>query len=245
MRKVCIIGTTPSAAEAPYDDESWEIWGVSHRHDYVTRATRWFELHTHQHEPHDWADEWDENLAKWTQDCELWDLDRYPVESIKNAYGTYFLTSTVAWMMALAIDEGVDEIMLWGVDLEHKEEYRDQRAGVKHFIQLAEFAGIKMHVSGINGIAFEPVPYPMWLSDPQILKVEWREDLQRKDLERLTAKKNNTEKRIFELEIMARYGEKTPELEELYAQLPKLSMDMAGCAGQLKATQWQRSQLKP
>ncbi len=254
MRKICIIGGAPSAAEAPYDDKSWEIWGVSDRHDYVTRADRWFELHSLLTEDPDWADDWKKKLAKWTQDCELWDLKRFPVESIKQRFGTYFLTSTVAWMLALAIDEAVDEIELSGIDMEHKEEYRDQRAGVKHFIELAKFVGIKMHISGVNGILFDPVPYPMWQDDPQIMKIAWREKLMTKDLEELTAKKNEAEKRITELEAIlmmwghtekALYIQLQEEQDSLYAAMPKLSLDVAGATGQLKATQWQRNQLKP
>jgi hypothetical protein len=253
MRKVCIIGTTPSAEKAPYDDESWEIWGVSERHDYVTRLTRWFEMH-------DWRDsnvrtaEWiaaqKANLERISKDAEIWDRDRVPVEKIKSRFGTYFLTSTIAWMMALAIDEEVDELMLWGVDMEDKIEYTDQRAGAKHFIGLAKFAGIKVHLDGINGIAYDPVPYPFWQDDPLVQKTLWQEKLQKQDLAKLEERLSEVEKRIIYLSAVTSMGGPNnkgaqKELDDLYAQLPKLNMDVAGCKGQLMGTQRRRNFLKP
>lgn len=254
-RKVCIIGTTPSAAEAPYDDESWEIWGVSTREEWVTRATRWFELHSFETEDDEWVADWKKKLERWTKDCELYDLSLYPIEEVKQWFGTYFLTSTVAWMIALAIYENEDvkdverisDLMLWGVDLEHGDEYRDQRAGVKHFIELAKFAGIAMHIDGINGIAFDPVPYPMWQDDPQIKKIDWRETLQKADLKKLQADLFKVEQEIFALSynIPNDATLQMKRLDKLHAQLPELNMAVAGCAGQLRATQWSRNLLKP
>lgn len=255
-RKIAILGTTPSSTEAPFDDKSWEIWGVSVRGKHVTRADRWFELHSFETEDDEWVETWKKKLEKWTEDCELWGIDRYPIEHIKKKFGTFFLTSTMAWMIALAIDEGADEIGLWGADMEHGDEYIHQRAGVKHFIELARFAGIKMTVPGFNGIAYNPIPYPMWQDDPLVQKVDWREKLLKSDLESLTEKQSQAEKRLYE--IAAEYKALTTprnvpeylkeldkEAAELDAQLPKLAMDVAGCTGQLRATQWQRNFLKP
>lgn len=276
MRKVCIIGTTPSSAEAPFDDPSWEIWGCSARGEHVTRATRWFELHSFKTEEPEWVEEWIEKLHEWTKDVELWvarsdrfigadmDVHQIPIAHIKNTFGTYFLTSTVAWELALAIDEGVDEIAIYGVDLEHGEEYVDQRAGVKHFIELARFAGIKLDVPGFNGVAFDPVPYPMWQDDPLRQKVDWREKLLKKDLEELDEKKRSIEKGIYEIaaahqvlvklsnshrgidiEIKDMMNKLDKKAAELDAELPSISMQVANCMGQLRGTQWQRNLLKP
>lgn len=192
MRRIAIVGTSESGAQAPYDDDSCEIWGVSARADYVTRANRWFELHRLDGEPRDWAALWRETIKTFSHDVELLmfypenDLGPrvapYPAERITARFGTYFMTSTFAWMMALAIDEMCPkggkwepgEISLWGVEMEYATEYRQQRAGLRHFIDLARVLGITVTRLASGGLAYEPVPYPMWQDDPLVNKLGLR-----------------------------------------------------------------------
>ncbi len=192
MRKIALVGTAASGLHAPYNDPSVEIWGVSARADYVTRADRWFELHRLDGEPKAWANKWRETMRTFTSDVELLMLypepdlgprvTNYPVERISNRFGTFFMTSTFAWMMALAIDElrpingdpVEGEISIYGVDMEYDTEYVEQRAGFRHFIQLARFAGIPVARLASGGLAYEPVPYPLWQDDPLRQKVERR-----------------------------------------------------------------------
>lgn len=192
MRKIWLIGTTSSGALAPYKDESWEIWGVSARAAYVSRATRWFELHRLEGEGEAWAANWRKTIKTFSHDVELLmfypepDLGprvvEYPHERITARFGTYFMSSTFAWMMALAIDElrpyGADpiegEIGVCGVEMEYGTEYRQQRAGFRHFIDLAGFAGIPITRLADGGLAYEPIPYPMWQDDPLLNKLEAR-----------------------------------------------------------------------
>ena len=179
--------------KAPFDDPSWEIWGVSARGDYVTRATRWFELHRLDGEPKDWADTWRETMKTFTHDVELLmlypepdlgpNVTTYPTERICARFSTYFMTSTFSWMMALAIDElrplngepVEGQIGFWGVDMEGGTEYEDQRDGFRHFIDLARFAGIPITRLASSGLVYEPVPYPLWQDDPLLNKLEKRQ----------------------------------------------------------------------
>ncbi len=47
VRKVAVVGTASSSVnDAPYDDNSWEIWSLGINAGKVKRFTRWFELHT-------------------------------------------------------------------------------------------------------------------------------------------------------------------------------------------------------
>ncbi len=185
MKKIALVGTCPSGKEAPFDDESWEIWGVGSRADYVTRATRWFEIHAIDNEEPDFQVNWRAYLKRWFKDgkTEIWmiypeydlgNVVQYPAKEISIKYGTYFLTSTFAWMMALALDEGVDEIALYGIDMEYGEEYREQRNGLRHFIELAKQLNVNVTRLFTSGIAYEPVPYPMFCNDPLIQKLKWR-----------------------------------------------------------------------
>jgi len=44
-RKVAILGTAPGWEDAPFGDESWEIWGISRLYQFIPRWDVWFELH--------------------------------------------------------------------------------------------------------------------------------------------------------------------------------------------------------
>ena len=140
-RKIALIGTAPSGKDGPYNDISYEIWGVASRLSYVTRADRWFELHRLAGEPPAFQEGWRKDIKKFSGDIELVMLypepdlgprvTAYPYQRIVDRFGTYFMTSSFAWMMALAIDEmrpsggkPVDgEIGIWGVDMEYGTEY--------------------------------------------------------------------------------------------------------------------------
>lgn len=193
-RKIALVGTASSGASAPYNDPSWEIWGVSARADYVTRANRWFELHRLDGEPEDWANVWRATMRVFTHDVDLLymfypekDLApkviSYPYEKIVDRFGTYFMTSTFSWMMALAIDEMCPKgkppkpgtIGIWGVDMEYGTEYRQQRVGLRHFVDLARVLGIDIVRLADGGLAYEPIPYPFWQDDPLLSKLGLRQ----------------------------------------------------------------------
>lgn len=211
-RRIALVGTASSRQFAPVDDKTWEIWGLAARGDQIHRADRWFELHRLDGEPKDWADAWRKNIREFSQDCEVVmmypepdlgpKVTAYPSERIINRFGTYFMQSTFSWVMALAIEEmapfnmplplpGSCEIGIWGVDMEYGTEYKEQRTGFRHFIQVAHLLGITVNREASSGLAFEPVPYPMWQDDPLLNKAklriaqtkhklkEWEESLRR------------------------------------------------------------------
>ncbi|HDZ39118.1 MAG TPA: hypothetical protein ENH62_12660 [Marinobacter sp.] len=163
---------------------------MSSRLPYVVRADRWFELHRIDGEPQDWAAEWRDAVKKFVGDVPLYmiypetgiatNVVQYPTDRIAARFGTYFMTSSFAWMMALAIDElrpfGSEpiegEISVFGVDMEYGTEYVQQRAGFKHYIDLARMLDIPITRLASGGMSYEPVPYPMWQDDPLLNKLE-------------------------------------------------------------------------
>lgn len=188
-RRIALVGTAPSSVHAPFNDESWEIWGVGFRGAHVTRATRWYEIHRLDGESPEWAAEWRAHVK--THDCPIWmfypenlgpEVIEYPVGRISKRFGTFFQTSTFSWMAAQAIDElrPLDgdpvegEIGFWGVDMEYGTEYAQQRAGLRHFVEIARFAGIKVTRLATSGIAYDPTPYPLIQDDPLLQKIAHR-----------------------------------------------------------------------
>lgn len=184
----------------------------------------------------------------------------YPVAGITARFGTYFMTSSFAWMMALAIDEGVDEIGLWGVDMEYGTEFRQQRAGLRHFIDLAAFAGVTVTRLASSGIAYDPVPYPLWQDDPVLSKAAYREARLKDEMAKREAALEAG--RLSLAQIGGALGEarsakdgaldwdkRTRALARrearMQASLPQLEKDVAWCKGALDELAWLQDYLRP
>ncbi len=155
--KVAIVGKAPNTRDqAPFDDESWEIWTLS---DLVSRGqapryTRHFEVH-----PLAWLAERTDDYFDWLK--QITDAPVYvrtqeeadqlpsgvvlPSAQLVAKYGRYF-TNTVSWMLAAAIESGAKEIGVFGVDMAQTLEYRSQRPSCEYFLGWARGAGIKVHV---------------------------------------------------------------------------------------------------
>lgn len=162
--KVAIIGTAPaSRMMAPFADQSWQIWACSAGNvNQLPRVTIWFELHAiiEMMAP--------ENKAmaepffaylKEQSDKEAFQVVMqefnsfvpkaipFPRDEMVQLFGRNWFTSSVAYMMALAIARGAKEIGLYGVDMAaDQEHYSAQRAGCTRFIEIAEERGIAVHV---------------------------------------------------------------------------------------------------
>lgn len=174
--KVAIVGCSHSKEFAPFDDPSFEIWGVNNAYGQFKRADRWFEIHEITREGdtflrrgqkefrgqtvNDYLDNLNDFLVK--NDCPVymqseWDVlktsVKYPLQDIINKYGTYF-TNTISYEIALAIEEGFKEIHIYGVDMAVSQitangigdEYAHQRPSVEYFLGIAKGMGIKIYI---------------------------------------------------------------------------------------------------
>ena len=153
--KVAVVGTASSSShKAPYDLESWEIWSLGANAGSIPRFTRWFEMHTQRVLRA--ANAWDASFKFWGEcgdklmlghPCsELPYAKPYPIEEIKAKFGNYF-TSTIAYMVALAIHEGASEIGLWGIEMLADEEYARQRPCVEYYLGMARAMGINVVIA--------------------------------------------------------------------------------------------------
>ena len=150
--KVSIVGGSPSSQfSAPFDDPEWEIWvhgNQLQRHE-SHRVTRIFEIH--------------ENLSEHSKDYPQWLVDqniplivskKFPIKAdhisifpeecdVLNA-----LTSTPAYMLALAIYEGATHISIYGVDMAVDDhEYFKQRPAMHGWIGYAKGLGIDVQIA--------------------------------------------------------------------------------------------------
>lgn len=148
-KKVAIIGGSSSRVLAPWDDYSWECWGLNEIEQ--ERAERRFELHPiGVQNPSELI-----KLGNYTEPVYLLKLDddnvpmgvRYPIEKVLAVSGARdYFTCTFAYQVALAISEGFEEIGLWGVNLAwgSPRERTVERTCLEWWLGLSEGKGIKV-----------------------------------------------------------------------------------------------------
>ena len=153
--KVAIIGTQPSSRMvAPYGDPTWAIWGTSPGNQGILpRVDAWFEMHCNFLWPQ-YRQTYGEAWLKFLNEQEIPVVAQdqryikravtYPIRRLLRKFGPYFFSSTFAYCMAFAIDAGVKEMGLYGVDMSSKDEYIQQRPGGHYFIQRARELGIRV-----------------------------------------------------------------------------------------------------
>jgi len=178
--KVALVGSAPSSVRlAPYEDPSWSIWTCSPGAvPNIRRSDMHFEIHR-----------WEPGKPWFQPDYIAWmgkvpavwmiapvpeipTSRAYPKDRMIERYGPFFFTSSLAFMLAMALSQdGVEEIGLWGVDMSATEEYGYQRAGCQYFLQLAALAGIKVTVPPESDL-LRPAPlYGFCEDDPMHVKL--------------------------------------------------------------------------
>lgn len=162
LRKIALIGSAPSISSAPWHDPSWEIWAHATVHHHCARVDRYFDLH-----PWEWItgkqvpgylkflQKASVPVYMQTTHAEVPASIRYPRERVMTEFRRYF-TSHAAWMMALALTEGVTTLGLWGIHYGHKTEYEQQRAGCEYWMGVCEGRGVQVVTPEDSPLCREP-----------------------------------------------------------------------------------------
>lgn len=148
-RRIAIVALGPSHDEVPYGE--WETWGIGWD-PWAPRYDRLFEIHDRKlwEKRVNFVDRLNEiDLPVYMQKRhpEIPKSAEYPLSQVIGEVGDYF-GSSISYLLALAIYEGVDEIGIWGVDL-RDEAYEHQRHNLEYLIGFARGRGI--HVSVAEG----------------------------------------------------------------------------------------------
>lgn len=158
--KVAIVGGAPSSEGlAPFDDESWEVWVHGNQMDRHKgrRFTGVFEIHEDltRYGP-DYAG-WLTQIAlergAWLMVSPAFPIQaehvlRFPFDEARKFFGRDMLTSTPAYMMALALIRGAEEIGIWGVDMAVDDpEYFEQQPVMCAWIGYAMGKGVRVTVA--------------------------------------------------------------------------------------------------
>lgn len=179
--KIAVCGFASSSRHLiPVNDPTWELWGMNQLYRHIPRADRWFDIH--------WN--WDKEVVPgtdyrgWLATCgiPIYMMQRvadlptsvtYPLGRMMSMAGDYF-TSTVAFMVALAIEQidqhvmaqlitetfpdhvsalarqtalyGQHTIGLFGIDLVVEEEYFHQKPCAEFWVGIAVGRGIEVFI---------------------------------------------------------------------------------------------------
>jgi hypothetical protein len=159
-KKVAILGTVPHKLQAPFDNDEFEIWAIAHAclGDPLKKVDRIFEIH-----------KWDE-VVKWGSPV-AWEKlfptvpvyirekrddvpnsISFPFEKLADKYKIFddrnecMMTNSISWMIGLALDEGFEEIHVYGVNMSHSSEYGFQKPSCEYYLGLAKGMGVKIFV---------------------------------------------------------------------------------------------------
>jgi hypothetical protein len=151
-KKIAIIGTTTSMMDAPYKDNSWEIWGLNGAYSGIPKWDRWFDMHdmsvlkqVHKPTYFDFLKSAKDKLMLNKKYKDFPDAGVFPYQELVDKYGKYF-TNTVSWLIAYAIEQEPEEIAIYGVNMAQDTEYAKQRPSCEYFLGIAQGKGIKVTI---------------------------------------------------------------------------------------------------
>ena len=207
------------------------------------------------------AETWAGAIANWKATHGLpddviegdWSAQRsYPREAILEKYGRrMWFSSSIAWLIPLAIEEGATDIGLWGIDLESGEEYISQFVGCAHFLDLARLTGINIHLPKDCGLLRDPAPYPDRYETHHALTTEkkalWLQQMIGRMEPEFDALRADVHRKEGEILTMRRLGGEAKDIQESErvliennVRLGQLAANVNQLKGELSATQFYR-----
>jgi hypothetical protein len=159
-KKVAICGTAPTVRHAPFNNDEFDIWGVAHCTFLmdVTRMDVIFEIHK--------KEIYDKDNAPFHRfpnallylpelDAKFPNAKKFPLKEILDKYkvnegfdnARSYMSSSIPYMICMAIEAGYEEIHMYGIHLLMEEEYFFQRPCVEYYLGLAQGKGIKVFIA--------------------------------------------------------------------------------------------------
>jgi hypothetical protein len=164
--QLCLLGSAPSSLRlAPFMNTQWAMCGCSPGvYGVAPRTESWVELHRYEPGQPWFSPEYCQFLRDYKGPVwmaqkrpEIPNSIELPLLDLIQKYSPYFFTSSLAYMMAMAIECEFKKIALYGVDMAAATEYKDQRLGCQYFAVLAKARGIEVGVPPESDL-FRPQP---------------------------------------------------------------------------------------
>ena len=204
---ICLLGSAPSSLRlAPFSNPDWAMCGCSPGvYGVAPRTEAWVELHRYEPGQPWFSPEYCQFLANYPGP--VWMAEKRPeipnsielplVELIQK-YSPYFFTSSLAYMMAMAIESGFKRIALYGVDMAAESEYHQQRLGCQYFAIIAKAHGIEVGVPPESDL-FRPSPLygVSEVSHARIKMLARRRELEARVQQALITQQNAKDETLF------------------------------------------------
>lgn len=204
--RIAVLGSAPSSIlKAPFGDTSWEIWACSPgAYPHLSRVDEFFEVHRWEPgvigKPNTQKPWFSPEYVAWMKmQKRVWVADPDAMRDMPNAvelpwrdlvkkYGHYCWTSSVAYMLAMAIEKIIaaraarvpdapaedDVVGLWGVDMAANEElYTGQRSACQWFMQVLVGLQIQFYVPPESDLLTPPPMYGV--SETSHRHIKWLE----------------------------------------------------------------------
>lgn len=175
-QRAVLTGFCESSRNAtPYDDKDVTIFGLNRGYTFMSRIDYFFEMHgpaiyrwkIRRPEGHlEWMQRFKGPIFQHLADPEIPNSIAYPLQAISDFVGQNiwrliqvgqplvsagknpYLTSSIAYQIALAMYEGFEQIELYGIDLNTGGEYAWQKSGVEYLLGMAAGRGHKIILPG-------------------------------------------------------------------------------------------------
>lgn len=130
-KKIAILGKLETKYDAPFDDNTWEIWSMNKHKDeeLIPRVDKWFDIHI--------------KPEKKNADVKRKD---FPFDLCKELAGGNYFCTVASYLIAYAILRGADVIALYGMRFTDDGNPRRRREleNVREWIFFALGRGIKV-----------------------------------------------------------------------------------------------------
>jgi len=157
VKSVALYCYAPKTRDLVHNSEADEIWSVNWVWQYdPPRVDRLLDLHPRWH-LNARGDEMEDHWA-WLQephDFPIYMIEDYPeipasvlypIDEVIANVGRPYFTSTVSYMLGLALLEEFDRIELYGIEMASGTEYAYQKAGTEYLIGLAQGRGVDVYI---------------------------------------------------------------------------------------------------
>jgi len=169
LRKIGLLGSHEASLRmCPWHDPSWELWAhASAKFLYQREPDRYFDLH--RKECWSKSNNKGERYLKWLarnhvpimmQEAfpEVPASVKYPLDQIKQEFTRPYFTSHAAYMIALALTEGVTHIGFFGVNYSPDCEYGTQRGSTEFWMGVAEGRNVHLVIPDTCTLLADPQP---------------------------------------------------------------------------------------
>lgn len=170
--RIAILGSAPSSVKlAPFADKNWQIWVCSPANlpQKLPRIDVWFEMHSWSLEDkkiknppyYNWLKR-QPKVVMQQVDPEFPGSVAYPLNEVRKRWpwgSKYFMTSSPAEMMAMALLYEPEVIGLWGIDMAGASEWQVQRPGLHYWMEQADKQGCAVIAPGEADILCPPPIY--------------------------------------------------------------------------------------